>query len=49
MAPLIKENIKLELAHSFRDLVHYYRGGGTWQHGAVIVMERELRVLHLDL
>jgi hypothetical protein len=49
MATLTKENIELGLAYSFRGLVHYHHGG---KHGFVqadMVLEKELRVLHLDL
>ena len=48
-ATLIKENISLGLAYSFRGLVHYHHGR---KHGSVqadMVLEKELRVLHLDL
>ena len=31
-ANLIKDNILLELAYSFRDLVHYHHG---WKHGSI--------------
>jgi hypothetical protein len=37
------------LAYSFRGSVHYYHG---WKHGSVqagMVLEKELRVLYLDL
>ena len=37
------------LAYSFRGLVHYHHGG---KHGSIeadMVLEKELRVLHLDL
>ena len=47
-ATLIKENISLELAYSFRGSVHYLQG----EHGGVqadMVLENELTVLHLDL
>jgi len=47
-ATLIKENTPLELAYSFRGSVHYHGG----KHGGVqadMVLEKELRVLHLDL
>ena len=30
-APLIKENISLGLAYSFRVLVHFHHGRETWQ------------------
>ena len=48
-AILIKKNIYLGLAYSFRGLVYYHHGG---KHGSVqvnMVLERELRVLHPDL
>jgi hypothetical protein len=48
-ATLIKENIYLGLAYSFRGLVRYHHGG---KHGSIqadLVLEKELRVLHLDL
>jgi hypothetical protein len=48
-AALVKENIELGLAYSFRGLVHYPHGG---KHGSIqadMVMEKELRGLHLDL
>ena len=47
MATLIKENISLELAYSFRGSVHYHHDG---KHGSVhadMVLEKELRVLYL--
>jgi len=45
VATLIKENISLGPAYSFRGLVHYHHGG---KHGqADLVLEKELRVLHL--
>jgi hypothetical protein len=46
-ATLIKENIELGLAYSFRGLVYYCHGE---KHGSIQadVLE-ELRVLHLDL
>jgi hypothetical protein len=43
-ATLIKENMQLGLACSFRGLVHYKHG---WMQ-ADTVLEKELRVLHLD-
>ena len=49
MANLIKENIYMGLACSFRGLVHYHHGR---KHGRIqtdMVLEKELRVLHLDL
>jgi hypothetical protein len=47
MATLIKENISLGLAYSFRDSVHYRHEGK--QGGAQSDMALELSVLHLDL
>ena len=47
-ATLIKENILLGLAYSFRGLVHYHHGG---EHGSVqaeIELE-DLRALNFDL
>lgn len=46
---LTKEGIEFRLAYSFTHLVHYYRGR---RHGNIqtdIVLEKKLRVLHLDL
>ena len=45
---LIKENHLIGVAYIFRGLV-YYCHGGTWQHTDRRVLEKELRVLHLDL
>jgi hypothetical protein len=45
-ATLIKENVQLGLASGFRGSVHYYHGGDVQ---IDIVLEEELRVLHLDL
>jgi hypothetical protein len=46
-ATLIKENISLGLAYSFRGLVHYHdRKHGSVQAG--MVLEKELRVPHLN-
>jgi len=36
------------LAYSFRDLVHYHHGGEHASIPADMVLEKELRVLHLD-
>ena len=47
-ASLIKENIELGLAYSFRGVVHYHQGG---KHGSMqvdMVLEKKLRVLDLD-
>jgi hypothetical protein len=49
MTALIKENISLVLGYSFRGLVHDHHGK---KHGSILadmVVEEELRVLHLDL
>ena len=48
MSTLIKENISLGLAYSFRGLVHYHYGGEHGGTQADTVLEKELRVLHLD-
>ena len=37
----------MELAYSFRDLVHYHEVGSTQE--ADKVLEKKLKVLHLDL
>jgi hypothetical protein len=47
-ATLIKENISLELAYSFRGLVHYHHGRKHGSMQANILLGKELRVLHLD-
>ena len=47
-ATLIKENISLGLAYSFRGLVHYHHGGKRGRIQADMVLENKLRVLHLD-
>ena len=47
-ATLIKENIELGLAYSFRDLAYYHHGGKHSRVQADLVLEK-LRVLHLDL
>ena len=44
-ATLIKKNISLGLAYSFRDLVHYCHSGMHVD----LVLEKDLRVLHFDL
>ena len=47
MATLIKENISLGMAYSYRDSVHC----NGRKHGSIqadMVLEKELRVLHLD-
>jgi hypothetical protein len=48
-ATLIKANISLELAYSFRGLVHYHCGRKQETIQAYIVLKKKLRVLHLDL
>ena len=45
---LVKENISLGLDYSFRALVHYHHGRKLDRVWADMVLERELRVLHLD-
>jgi hypothetical protein len=47
-ATLVKNNISLGLAYSFRGLVHYRHLGKQGSLQADMVVE-ELRVLHLDL
>ena len=47
-ATLMKANVSLELAYRFRGLVHYHH---SRKHGSIqadMVLEKELRVLHLD-
>ena len=46
MATLIKDNIYLELAYSFRSSVHYGEEHGSIQ--ADMVLEKEVKALHLD-
>ena len=48
MATLIKDNIELGLAYSFRGLVHYHHGRKHGGMQADMVLEEELRALHLD-
>jgi hypothetical protein len=48
-ATLIKENINLGLAYSFRGSVHCHPGRKHGSLQADIVPEKELRVLDLDL
>ena len=48
MATLIKENISLGLAYNFRGLVCCHHGGKDGSMQAGMVLEKELRVLHLD-
>jgi len=48
-ATLIKENISLGLAYSSQGLVHYHHGR---KHGGLqtgMVLEKEMRILHLHL
>ena len=47
-ATLIKAKISLGLAYSFRGSVHYHHGGKHGSMPADTVLEKELRVLHLD-
>ena len=47
-ATLIKENIQSGLALSFRGLVHYHNGRKHGRVQADMVLEKELRDLHLD-
>ena len=49
MATLIKENISLGLAYNFRGLVCCHHGGKDGSMQAGMVLEKELRVLHLGL
>ena len=44
-----KKNIKLRLAYSLIGLVHYHRGKKHSSMQADRVLEKQLRVLHLDL
>jgi hypothetical protein len=48
MATLIKENISVG-TYNFRSLVHYHHGRKHGSKQADVVLEKELRVLHLDL
>ena len=48
IATLIKENIELGLAYISRDLVHYHYGRKHGSLQADMVLEKELKVLHLD-
>ena len=43
-----KENIELGLAYNFRGLVHYLHGRNYGGMQAKMVLEKELKVLHLD-
>jgi hypothetical protein len=44
----IKDNITLEVAYRFSGSVHYHHGGKHGSIQAVMELEKELRVLHLD-
>lgn len=44
----LKENIPLELAYSFRGLVHCHQGRKHGGMQTVMLMEKEMRVLHLE-
>jgi hypothetical protein len=46
---LIKENISVELAYTFRGFIHYHHGEKPGVRQADMMLEKELRVLHLDL
>ena len=48
-AILIKETFNLGWLYSFRELVHYCHGKKQVSMQADSVLEKELRVLHLDL
>ena len=48
-ATLIKENIYLGLAYSFRGLVHYHHGEKNGSIQVDMVLEKKLTALHLDL
>jgi hypothetical protein len=45
----MKEDVYLEVAYRFRSLVHYCYGGKHGGMQADMVLEKELRVIHLDL
>jgi hypothetical protein len=47
-AAFLKNNISLVLAYSFRGSVHYHHGRKHGSMQADMVLEKELRVLHLD-
>jgi hypothetical protein len=49
MAALIKEDISLGLAYSFRGLVHYHHDKKYGRMQADVLLKKELRVLYLDL
>jgi hypothetical protein len=46
-ATLIKKNIELEQAYIFRGLVHYHHGGKQGNMQPDMMLEEDLRVLHL--
>jgi hypothetical protein len=48
MATLTKENISLRQTYSFRGLVDYPHDGKHGGMQADMLLEKELRVLHLD-
>jgi hypothetical protein len=48
IATLIKESISLGLTYSFKGSVLYHHGGKHGSMQADMVLEKELRVLHLD-
>jgi hypothetical protein len=48
MATLIKKNVELGLAYSFRGFVYYHQGEKHANMQADMMLEKELRVLHLD-
>ena len=48
MAAFIKENFQFRLFFSFRDLVYLCHGRKHGGRQAGMVLEKELRVLHLD-
>jgi hypothetical protein len=48
MEALIKENISLGLAYSFRGLVHYCHSKKYGGMQANMVLEKESRAVHLD-
>jgi hypothetical protein len=48
-ATLIKDNVQLRLAYRLRGSVHYHHGR---KHGSIqagMVLEKKLRVFHLDM
>jgi hypothetical protein len=49
VATLIKENISLGLAYSFRGSVHCHHDGKHGSMQADMVLEKALRTLHLNL